>query len=257
MDISPNEIAIDSNELSLFYNELDSLRKEKIEATKPKIYPFNPNFITDYKGYTLGMSNEEIDRLLQFRKMDKWVNSTQDFQNVTMVSDSLLNKISPFFKFPEWVNNPKAFKTPINKKHIKLSFDQKSDLNTVTAQNLQKVYGIGEKLSERIVKYRNKFVGGFVSDIQLNDIYGLSPEVILRITNEFTVKTPRPITPIKLNSATVEQLVTIQHIDYELAHEIIETRTLRDGFSSFDELSKIESFPRQKIEIIKLYLVLN
>jgi hypothetical protein len=40
---------------------LDSIRKQSKVEESPKVYPFNPNFITDYKGYTLGMSNEEID----------------------------------------------------------------------------------------------------------------------------------------------------------------------------------------------------
>jgi hypothetical protein len=34
-----------------------------------KVYPFNPNFITDYKGYKLGMSVQEIDRLWNIEKV--------------------------------------------------------------------------------------------------------------------------------------------------------------------------------------------
>jgi hypothetical protein len=40
----------------------------------------------------------EIDRLLAFRKENKYVNSAKEFQNVTKVSDSLLND-GPYFKF--------------------------------------------------------------------------------------------------------------------------------------------------------------
>ena len=83
--------------------EVDSLKSHK-SASKPVMYPFNPNFISDYKGYKLGMSVEEIDRLLAFRKQNKFVNSAKEFQSVTKVSDSLLNTMSPFFKFPDWVN---------------------------------------------------------------------------------------------------------------------------------------------------------
>ncbi len=45
------------------------------------------------------MSNEEIDRLLTFRKQNQWVNSAKQFQQVTKVSDSLLNTISPYLSF--------------------------------------------------------------------------------------------------------------------------------------------------------------
>ena len=266
IDFSSEAVQVTSNELKEFQNEVDSLKAAQIEKNKPKIYPFNPNFITDYKGYSLGMSNEEIDRLLSFRKQDKWINSVQQFQDVTEVSDSLLNAISPFFKFPDWVTNPKAKSNPNWVDYSKSNtfkatatkiFTQKIDLNKATAEELQKVNGIGAALSDRIVKYRAKFSGGFMSDIQLQDIYGLSPEVIEKITNDFTVKTPRPFEKINLNTATRDQLVTIQYLDYESAHHIIEYRTLHEGFKSLDELLKVKNFPVQKIEIIKLYLTLN
>jgi competence protein ComEA len=243
--------------MKIFQNEVDSLRFVQVEKRKPRIYPFNPNYITDYRGYTLGMTNEEIDRLLQFRKQNKWINSVKQFQEVTKVSDSLLSAISPYFKFPDWVTNPKPKRSFVNYSNVKKTYKQKLDLNTATIQQLRKINGIGEKLSQRIIKYRNKFDGGFIDNVQLQDVYGLSPEVIVRINNEFTVKTPRQIIKLNLNSATIEELVTIQHIDYELAYEIIEQRTLREGYKSFEELTKVKDFPVDKIEIIKLYLTLN
>lgn len=258
LDFDPTIPKPDSEKLMALNLELDSLRKIKAENSKPKIYPFNPNFITDYKGYTLGMGQEEINRLLKFREKDQWVNSAKQFQQVTGVSDSLLDVISPYFKFPEWVTNPK----PKSTNHIygntkPRTPTEKRDLNKASAEQLQSVYGIGEKLSERIIKYRNKFEGGFIADVQLNDVYGLTPEVVERVLEKFTVKTPRTISKIPLNSATRDQLVTIQYVDYEVANNIIEARTLREGFESLDELTKVKDFPVHKIEIIKLYLTLD
>ncbi len=258
VDFSSKDIKVNNDEFELFQNEIDSLRLVEIENRKPKTYPFNPNFITDYKGYTLGMTNGEIDRLLKFREQNKWVNSVKQFQEVTKVSDSLLNIISPYFKFPDWVTNPKSKSTNTYTNNNKpKSFEQKMDLNTATASQLQKVNGIGEKLSERIIKFRNKFIGGFIADVQLQDVYGLSPEVIERVKQQFTVKTPRQFQKINLNSATIEQLVTIQHIDYDVAHNIVEQRILREGYKALTELLKVKDFPVNKIEIIKLYLTLE
>ncbi|WP_411767714.1 ComEA family DNA-binding protein [Winogradskyella sp. A3E31] len=258
IDFSPDEIEADNESLIVFQREIDSLKQVELENRKPKLFPFNPNFITDYKGYTLGMSTEEIDKLLAFRAKDQWVNSAKEFQNVTGVSDSLLSVISPYFKFPDWVTDPKTKYTNsgFSSSNSPKSFEQKIDLNKATASQLIRVYGVGDKLSQRIIDYRDKYKGGFIADVELMEVYGLSPEVIERITNEFTVKTPRPITTFNLNSATRDQLVTIPYIDYEIAARIIEARTLRDGFKSLDELTKVEDFPISKIEIIKLYLQL-
>ncbi|MGC1204338.1 MAG: helix-hairpin-helix domain-containing protein [Flavobacteriaceae bacterium] len=257
LNFSSEEVQVDNKELVKFQQEIDSLKLVKLQESKPKVFPFNPNYITDFKGASLGMGNEEIDRLLNFRKQNNWINSAEQFQEVTQVSDSLLNTISPFFKFPEWLTNPKPSNNNSNYNTKPKTLAQKQDLNTATAKQLQKVNGVGEVLSERIIKFRNTFKGGFIANVQLQDIYGLTPEVIDRITNDFTVKTPRQIKKINLNEASIDDLVMIQHIDYDIAHNIIEQRQLREGYKSIDELKKVKDFPVNKIEIIELYLHLE
>ncbi|MFB9054871.1 helix-hairpin-helix domain-containing protein [Formosa undariae] len=249
---------IPKQDLIVFQNEIDSLKAIEIEKAKPKRFPFNPNYITDFKGYTLGMTNEEIDKLHKYRKENKWINSAEDFQKVTGISDSLFLQISPYFKFPDWVTE-KSVKTKKFQQHTNrpLTFNQKADLNTATALQLQSVYGIGEKLSQRILKLRGSFEGGFISVIQLQDVYGLSPEVIENLEEKFTVKTPRVVEKVNLNTATTNELVQIQHIDYPLAKEILEYRTLHESFNDLDELLKVKGFPLQKLDIIKLYLAIN
>ncbi len=257
-DFSNKDFSYNDIDIQRYQTQMDSLRGLEVETKKPKIYPFNPNFITDYKGYTLGMSNAEIDRLHQYRAGNKWVNSAKEFQSVTKVSDSLLAVISPYFKFPEWVTNPRKNNSYSNRKTNSRdkSYNEKIDLNTATAFQLQKVFGVGEKLSQRIVDQRSKYKGGFNADVELSEVWGLSPEVIGRIKNDFTVKTPRAIDKLNINTATRDQLVLIPHIDYEIANNIIEERILREGFNSLDDLTKVEDFPLNKIEIIKLYLLL-
>ncbi|MBT8243724.1 MAG: helix-hairpin-helix domain-containing protein [Winogradskyella sp.] len=258
VDFSSEDIdSLTDEELEIYRSEIDSLRQVAIKNSVPKTYPFNPNYITDYKGYTLGMSNEEIDRLHQFRSKNQWVNSAKEFQEVTKASDSLLAKISPYFKFPDWVTNskPKTYSNSYSNTNKVKTYAQKQDLNKATASKLQKVYGIGEKLSERIIAYREKY-NGFVSEVELTQIWGLTPEVIERINQQFIVKTPRAIKSFNLNTATRDQLVTIPHIDYEIANSIIEERILRDGFKTIDDLTKVEYFPLKKLDIIRLYLQL-
>ena len=72
---------------------LDQALQAQIDSLKalPKartIYPFNPNYLTDQRGYFLALSPVEIDRLHAYRRQGKWINSAEDFQRVTGV-DSL------------------------------------------------------------------------------------------------------------------------------------------------------------------------
>ncbi len=254
VDFPRKEIDFDNESLEKFQKEIDFLKAVEIEKRQPKIFPFNPNFITDYKGYTLGMSNEEIDRLLHFREQGKWVNSKEEFQQVTMVSDSLLNAMAPYFKFPDWVTNTSEAKPKSNKVNSPIT---KIDLNKASQEDLRKVNGIGEVLSKRIMDYRKTLSSGFISMVQLQEVYGLSPEVIERMSELFFVKEPENLSKVKLNTASRDELVTIKYIDYEIAHKIIEERTLREGFKSLEELTKVKDFPVHRFEIIKLYLTLN
>ena len=251
-----NMFDTDSPEIISIQKELDSLRKVEIASRKPKLYPFNPNYITDFKGYTLGMSPDEIDRLHKFRAENKWVNSTKDFQKVTKVSDSLLKVISPYFKFPDWVTNPKPKKQYKNNGFKEKSFAQKIDLNKATEEELQKVSGIGKALSKRIITYREK-LGGFTADSQLYNVYGLDTYVVQRALNEFTVKSPKEITKMNINTISASDIATIPGVSFELAKKIWEYRILRERIIDFSELEKIEGMSQRKLAGIQLYLILK
>ncbi|WP_067148814.1 ComEA family DNA-binding protein [Pseudotamlana agarivorans] len=257
IDFPSEDVAVDNRRLVQFEKTMDSLRLDKLQKLKPKIKAFNPNYIDDFKGAALGMSTKEIDRLLVFRNQNQWINSSEEFQRVTKISDSLFEAISPYFKFPDWVKTSKAKKVTSNNFKGTKTYAEKKDLNAVTAIELQEVSGVGKVLSNRIVKYRNSLLGGFSDVIQLEDVYGLSPQVIENMAKQFAVKTPKVIQKIELNTATVNQLVTIPHIDYDLAHHIIEYRQLRSAYKAINELLKVKDFPTNKFKIIQLYLHLE
>ncbi|HET8803695.1 MAG TPA: helix-hairpin-helix domain-containing protein [Aequorivita sp.] len=249
-DISPQQ----KQQISQFQQEMDSLKRIASEEKKEQIFPFNPNYIADFKGYTLGMSVEEIDRLLAYRKAGKWINSAEDFQKVTGVSDSLLNEISPYFQFPEWVNNSKT--TYPKRANSEVISETRIDLNEVTAEQLKNISGIGDILSERIIKYRNS-LGGFKNNLQLYDVYGLSPEVAEKVLQKFPLQDAGAIEKKDLNSISVLELSEMPFFDYELARKVIEYRKLRGGIKNFEELAKIKGFPSEKIDRIKLYLSID
>jgi DNA uptake protein ComE-like DNA-binding protein len=246
--------------LSAIQKQIDSLKS--IEPPKDTIYPFNPNYITDYKGYILGMSLEEINRLHEFRALGKFVNSSGEFQEITQVSDSLLKVISPSFKFPDWVNknlnhnSGYADNDHQNRKEVSEKPTVKEDLNTADAEQLKKINGIGDKLSERIISFRNR-LGGFLVDAQLYDVYGLDSIVVQKTLNKFTVLTPPKIEKIELNEATYDQLRSIAYINGKLAGKILDYRRANGNFKNLEELTKIEDFPINRLPSIALYLYLK
>lgn len=214
--------------------------------------PFNPNFITDFKGYKLGMTVEQIDRLLSYRKTNRYVNSQEEFQEVTHVSDSLLKTIAPYFKFPDWVmkrNQSKSYVKTAFVKEVKIQLD----INQASQEDLKKVYGIGDGLSERILKEKEKF-GGFVSMKQMEAIWGLSPEVVEKLNKDFKVASLPKVRKFNINQMNVKELMQFPYFKYPLAKAIITFRSMNNGIKNIEDLSKISGFPIDKIEIIALYL---
>lgn len=249
--------------------KIDVLKENALQQDSVKIYPFNPNFISDYKGYTLGMSVAEIDRLHAFRANNEYVNSPEDFRKVTQISDSLLKIIAPYFKFPEWAINRKQYSE--KSRHAKEERNSSSstgsldvgiatefefkDINAVTAKELKRIRGIGDVLSARIVKFRNR-LGGFLIDEQLYDVYGLEPSVAKKVLEEYKVFNKPIVAKININTASVDALGALIYIKYSVAREIVSFRESNGPFSSLNELKNIEDFPAEKIDRIALYLSL-
>jgi len=243
-----------SAEIAIFQQEIDSLKLIEIERRKPKLYPFNPSFITDYKGYKLGMSTKEIDRLLAHRNKGLYINSSKQFQSVTKISDSLLALLSPQFKFPDWISKKKTYKKKYSKVDTREPLNiEKQDLNTVSIDKLREIYGIGEKLSVRIVKYRTS-ISGFQNDYQLAKVYGLKPEVIVKILQRYTVLTKPEIIKINVNIATFKEVLHLPYIDYELTKKIFNYRDEVAEIQDLNELKNIEGFPIESFDKIALYL---
>lgn len=238
--------------------ELDSLKQNQPDSSY-KMHPFNPNFITDFKGYKLGMSVEQIDRLLAYRKQNKFVNSAEEFQKITDVSDSLLKTMKPFFKFPDWVNNKQStFQSKSNWiDYSKNKDDVKQkviaiDINLATKDDLMKVYGIGDAISNRILKQREIF-GSFVSMEQMNDVWGLSPEVIEKLNQQFAVISKPNPKKININQASTKELGQFPYFRYPISKNIVSYRSM-NGDLKIDDLTKIKEMPNDKIKIIALYL---
>ena len=250
--VTPNQA-----KMSFYQHQLDSLKKISLEDKKYTIYPFNPNYISDHKGYQLGMKTKEIDRLLAHRNKRLFVNSAKEFQEVTKISDSLFQAISPYFKFPEWVQKKNREKeerfTVTTKTKKNISDITSSDINEATPYDLTLVKGVDEYLSERIIKYRSKLQGFSFSE-QLFEVWGLEKEVADNILQVFSIQKKPRITKINVNTASFKEVLSNPYIDYELCVQIFEYKDEVAELQSISEIKNIEGFPIEKYHRIVLYL---
>jgi len=254
LNFIPTPSNLQDPEIAFFQKQIDSIKKRNNSLKPYIIKPFNPNFITDFKGYKLGLSTQQIDKLLAFRKTGSYVNSAKEFQHITGVNDSLLTILSPLFKFPKWVKN--TFSKKISKTRNKINKSKlivkTKDLNKVSANDLQLINGIGKTLSSRIVKYR-KLLHGFTYNSQIYEVWHLDTLTANKVIEKFKVLKKPNIEKININTATFKELLHLPYINYELTKHIMNYRRENFPINSLDELKKIKGFPLEKFQRIILY----
>ena len=84
---------------------LDKILQKRIDSIqaasfKPKVYPFNLNFLTDTNAYFMKITPLQFDRLIKYRKQGKWINSVSQIKEVTKVDQVWIEQYRPYFKFP-------------------------------------------------------------------------------------------------------------------------------------------------------------
>jgi DNA uptake protein ComE-like DNA-binding protein len=88
---------------------------------------------------------------------------------------------------------------------------------------------------------------------QVAEIWGLSPEAVKNMNERFSVINLPKINKIKVNTASVKELMQIPYIKYAVAKNIVTFRSMK-GDLKIADLTNIQDFPSEKLKIIALYL---
>ena len=226
---------------------IDSLKSLKIASNKVRdsIYPFNPNYISDFKAYQLGVSMEAVERIRAYRANGNYLLSEKDLKKAAGLSDAEVNRMRPYLKFPEIKSAKKTIKARTKK-----------EINGATAEALQEVYGIGPVLGQRIISLR-KQLGGFLIKDQLGDVWGLKPEVQEQLWMHFNLDSVPLVAKQNINDLTIAQLSRSPYVSASLASSIVALRTQQDSLTSWQDLADIAQIDSIKKARLSLYLSFN
>jgi len=101
--------------------------------------------------------------------------------------------------------------------------------------------------------FLTELLGAFVSMEQMNDVWGLSPEVVDKLNQDFKIAIPPKPNKININNASIKELGQFPYFRYPISKNIVTYRSM-NGDVKIEDLSKIKGFPVDKIKIIALYL---
>ena len=224
------------NKENLFFK-----KKHEIEEKKFFLFDFDPNISTKEEFSKLGLSEKQIKVISNFRNKGGKFFKPEDFKKIYVISDKKFKELSSFIKI-KTSEYPKKIKTEIKK--IKIN------INIATAEDLKKVSGIGEKLSKRIIDYRNS-LGGFHNKKQLLEVYKLSKE---NLKNMDILVNKNLVLKLNINFSEINDFKKHPYITYFDAKNIVNFRTKNGSFKSVNDILDKKVLPKEIFEKIKFYL---
>ena len=144
---------------------------------------------------------------------------------------------------------------PVTEKEESLWFD----LNTASAEQLMRIDGIGEVTAGDIIAYRGEH-GGFSSVDELLCVKGIGEKKLSVLSEHLYVENAAAVrcTPdenseglVDINTASAEELCTLDGIGEVIAGRIIEYREENGPFTSVDELINVKGIGEKKLEDIR------
>jgi competence ComEA-like helix-hairpin-helix protein len=113
----------------------------------------------------------------------------------------------------------------------------KVEINEADTSAFISLPGIGSKLSQRIIAFRNK-LGGFYSVDQVGETYFLADSTFQKI-KPFLFLRNTSVNRFNINTATVDEMKGHPYIKYNLANAIVEYRKQHGNYNSVEAIKKI------------------
>ena len=111
------------------------------------------------------------------------------------------------------------------------------DINLADTSAFIALPGIGSKLSQRIISFRDK-LGGFYKIDQLAETFGLADSTFQKIKPRLLLDNP-VVKQLNINLASADELKSHPYLRYALANAIVQYRSQHGNFAAVSDLKKI------------------
>jgi DNA uptake protein and related DNA-binding proteins len=223
--------------------------KQHLQSKQPlvKLYPFDPNTIDSAGWLALGISHRSIRTIRNYVRKGGRFRKPEDLARIYGFRQEDYKRLLPYIKIaydtikPHYQTKrpPKAAPAFIN-------------INTADTTTFIALPGIGSKLANRIITFRDK-LGGFYSVEQIAETYGL-PDSTFRLIQPRLQCTANQIRKININTADINTLKQHPYIKWPVANAIVQFRQQHGAYRKVEELKQIVILPADLYKKIRPYL---
>jgi DNA uptake protein ComE-like DNA-binding protein len=225
----------------------------KVTVDQADMFQFDPNSASLSDLTSLGIPPKVAATLIRYRSKGGAFRRAEDILRVYGMDSMLARTLIPYIKIIHSDSVTSVMKTEKDAAAVKeIPPAVLIDINRCDPPDLEVLPGIGPVLSARIIKFR-ELLGGFVSVLQLKEVYGLADSVYNIISETIAIDTSA-VRRININFAGFSELERHPYIERYEAQSIIKYRELKGRIEGLDELRRNRILTSEKIAVIRPYL---
>lgn len=233
--------------------------EKKEERGEVVMKEFDPNTVDSLTLIGFGLKPWKVKNFLHYREAGKVFRSAEDLGDTYGWTEEDVEMLASYVRVgkqyekkekkveerEEWRQQAEKTEHTSNKFHTLT----KVDVNTADMAMLRRIPGVGAKISEAIVRYREK-LGGFYSVEQLREIKMVSPELL----EWMEVSSPN-VQKIPINEASFQALNSHPYISYDQTKALLQYIRLYGKVKDEQALLDTGIFTKEDVERLKPYLV--
>ena len=249
----------DAQKLDSIVTHWSVLRSRNFQdaVKKDSLFSFDPNTVNEQDLQRLGFSENSAKRIAAYRRKGGVFKIKSDLLRIYGLDSTLYNQLYSYIRLPTRRlpvrREETTFNAPKSGFRDKKEVEQKFDINTADTLLLKSVYGIGSRLSARIIKFRES-LGGFVKTDQLFEVYGLDSIAVRRLSEVSFIEPDFAPEKLNINTADERQLAAHPYIRFKLAGLLVNYRFQHGDFMEVSDIKKLSAIEPHEVERILPYL---
>jgi len=223
-------------------------------SPKGTLFNFDPNTLSEDGWKKLGLRDKTIATILNFRNKGGKFREAADIKKIWGLFPDEAERLLPYVQIaaaaaPVYQNSQASYNTL---KFVPTVVNV--EINTADSTGFIALPGIGSKLSNRIINFRNK-LGGFYDVEQVKETFGLPDSVFQKIKP--MLQLGGEVKKINLNTTTLEELKLHPYIKYHLANALVQYRVQHGDYKSVEDIRKIMILTEENYQKLKPYLAVE
>ena len=274
--VFPYFIKKSAGDPSAFFNEVAALKLKEVDSnaytySKDKgynnyshykneipaaavLFAFDPNTLPEEGWVKLGVREKTAAGIRKYVSKGGRFRRPEDIGKIWGLNEEMVKRLLPYVSIKENAgtyqhsNNFSTYKSGTYKQ-------LKIDINLADTTAYISLPGIGSKLANRIVNFRER-LGGFHSIGQVGETFGL-PDSTFQKIRPMLLFSNVPLRQINLNTATMEELKAHPYIRWQLGNIIFQYRAQHGNYAAVSDLKKIMVIDDQLFTKLEPYLKVN